>query len=118
MDLSPEKYLYDLEIIRETAFQVIRDFSIHKFEVTFSGNELTAYAELVSQLEPILNDMYKTNRNGFQALLYQIDISESSFRNLIQLSGTHEFSGKLAEMIVQREFQKVLTRKYFSKRPE
>lgn len=116
MDLSPEKYRHDLEIIRETAAQVIRDFSIHKFEVTFSGNEFTAYGELVAQLEPILSTMYKTNRSGFNALLYQIDISEQKFRNLMQNAPKEEFNAKLAEMIVQREFQKVLTRKFFSKK--
>jgi hypothetical protein len=118
MDLSPEKYRHDLEIIRQTAAQVIRDFSIHKFEVTFSGNEYTAYQELVSQLEPILNGMYKSNRSGFNALLYQIDISEKAFRELMQNASAEEFSLRLAEMIVQREFQKVLTRKFFSKKPE
>lgn len=115
MDLSPEKYRHDLEIIRETAAQVIRDFSIHKFEVTFSGNEYNAYEELVAQLKPILSEMYKMNRSGFNALLYQIDISEQKFRKLIQDSSSEDFSSRLAEMIVQREFQKVLTRKFFSK---
>ena len=118
MDLSPEKYRYDLEIIRETAAQVIRDFSIHRFEITFSGNEYTAYDELVTQLSPILSEMYKTNRSGFNALLYQIDISEQKFRNLIQNSPKDQFGSNLAEMIVQREFQKVLTRKFFSKKSE
>ncbi|MFZ7115842.1 MAG: hypothetical protein ACO1G9_10715 [Bacteroidota bacterium] len=115
MDLSPEKYRHDLEIIRETAAQVIRDFSMYKAEIVFSGNEYTAYSELVSQVEPVLSTMFKTNRSGFQALLYQIDISENSFRKLVQEYSGGDFTTKLAEMVVQREFQKVLTRKFFSK---
>ena len=115
MDLSPEKYRRDLEIIRETAAQVIRDFSMHKAEITFSGNEYSAYDELVYQVEPILSLMYKTNRSGFQALLYRIDISEGAFRKLVQAHSGGDFTTKLAEMVVQREFQKVLTRKFFSK---
>ncbi len=116
MDLSPEKYRHDLEIVRETAAQVIRDFSIHKLEITFSGNEYNAYGELVSQLEPILGELFKTNKSAFQALLYQIDISEQSFRKLMQSASKDDFGSKLAELIVQREFQKVLTRKFFSKK--
>ncbi len=118
MDLSPEKYRHDLEIIRETAKQVIRDFKIHKYDVTFSGNELLAYDELVNQLIPILDEMYKFNRSGFMAMLYQIDISESSFRKLVNTTKPEKLAIGLAEMIVRREFQKVLTRKFFSKKAE
>ena len=113
MDHNPEKYRYDLEIIRETAQQVIRDLSIHHYDIIFSGNEMTAYNELTSQLKPVIDEMYKTNRNGFRALLYQIDISESSFRKLVLQTSAEEFSLRLSEMIVQREFQKVLTRRFF-----
>lgn len=118
MDLAPEKYRHDLEIIRETAKQLIRDFRIHKYEISFSGNEFTAYDELVQQLIPILTEMYKVNRSGFMAMLYQIDISELSFRKLINTTAKDQFFPKLAEMIVQREFQKVLTRKFFGKKEE
>ena len=117
MNLSAEKYRRDLEIIRETAAQVNRDFSIYKAEITFSGNEYTAYDELVSQVEPILSAMYKSNRSGFQALLYQVDINEVAFRKLLQAHSGVDFTTKLADMVVQREFQKVLTRKFFSKNP-
>lgn len=113
MDLSPEKYRHDLEIIRETAAQVIRDFHMHRLEVVFSGNEMTAYEELTRQVEPLLAEMYRTNRSGFQALLYQIDIPEARFKKLISTTPANEFARQLAELIIQREFQKVLTRRYF-----
>ena len=113
MDLSPEKYREDMEIIRETAQQVIRDFSIHKKEIIFSGNETTAYQELVGQLDPVLSEMYTNDKHTFQAMLYQIDISERSFRELLSTTDKKDFSFRLAEMIVRREFQKVLTRRFF-----
>lgn len=113
MDSTVEKYRHDLEIIRETAAQLIRDFSIHKLEVVFSGNELTAYDELLLQVEPLITEMYKNNRAGFQMLLYQIDISEQSYKKLLSTSSIDNFPTKLSELIIQREFQKVLTRKFF-----
>lgn len=113
MDSSLEKYRQDLEIIRETAAQLIRDFSIHKLEIVFSGNELTAYDELIFQVEPFIADMYKNNRSGFQLLLYQIDISEQSFKKVISTSLPENFSKRISEMIIQREFQKILTKRFF-----
>ena len=113
MDSSLEKYRQDLEIIRETAAQLIRDFSMRKLEIVFSGNELTAYDELLMQVEPLIEEMYKNNRSGFQVLLYQIDISEQSFKKLIASSSPEKFSKRISELIIQREFQKVLTRKFF-----
>ena len=49
MDQNIEKYRRDLEIIRLTAEQVIKDFQIFGFEIVFSGNEYTAYEELKTQ---------------------------------------------------------------------
>lgn len=116
MDLSPEKYRHDLAIIRDTATQIIRDFSIHGVEIVFSGNELTAWNELHTQITPILATMFANNKSGFMALLYQIDVSESKFRRAMEEGGKNDFNSRLAELIIQREFQKVLTRRFFSEK--
>jgi hypothetical protein len=110
-----EKYRHDLEIIRLTANQIIKDFQIFGHEIKFSGNELTAYEELKSQISPLLSDLYQKNTATFQSLLYRIDISEKKFRELLNDSSNNNFSELLAEAVIQREFQKVLTRKYFRK---
>ncbi len=109
-----EKYRNDLEIIRLTAEQVIKDFEIFGQEIKFSGNELTAYEELKNQLAPLLLKLYQNNSSTFQSLLYRVDISEKKFRELLEQSTTGNFSAQLAEAVIQREFQKVLTRKFFS----
>jgi hypothetical protein len=116
MDLSPEKYRHDLAIIRDTAAQIIRDFSIHGVEIQFSGNELTAWTELHNQITPVLAGMFAHNKSGFMALLYQIDVSERKFREALEEGGKDEFNSRLAELIIQREFQKVLTRRFFSEK--
>ena len=113
MDVSVEKYRHDLEIIRLTAGQVIKDFGILGFEIVFSGNEYTAYEELKTQLVPLLFNLFKDERNNFQSLLYRIDISETQWKKFLQVA-TNDFSEKLAALVIEREFQKVLTRKFFS----
>ena len=111
---QPEKYRNDLEIIRLTAEQVIKDFEIFGHEIKFSGNEFTAYNELKNQLAPVLLKLYQNSSSAFQSLLYRVDISEKKFRDLLENTSIENFSEHLAEAVIQREFQKVLTRKFFS----
>lgn len=110
-EFKVEKYRYDYEIVRLTAEQVIKDFGTHAIEIGFSGDPLTAYEELLNQLVPVLESLYKDQPVKLSALLYRIDIEEAKWKELP--SGKERFV-RLAEMIVQREFKKVLIRKYFS----
>lgn len=111
-----EKYRYDFEIIRLTADQIMKDFAMHGITISFSGNELTAWNELVQQISPVLLEMYQKNKSAFQSLLYRIDISEKDMRFLYD-AATDDFAGKLAETVIRREFKKVLLRKFYSKKP-
>ncbi len=112
--MNLEKYRHDLEIIRLTANQIIKDFEVFGHEITFSGNELTAYEELRNQVAPLLFELYKNRTSSFQSLLYRIDINEKIFRELLSNSTKNDFADLLADAVIQREFQKVLTRKFFS----
>src|SRR5438874_9130742 len=107
MDANIEKYRRDLEIIRLTAGQVIKDFQIFGFEIVFSGNEYTAYEELKHQLAPLLFNLYKDNRSTFQSLLYRIDISEAQWKKFLQ-TVEDDFSDKLAALVIERVFLKLL----------
>jgi hypothetical protein len=112
-DLLPEKYRTDFEIVRETAEQVIKDVQLSGFDLRFSGDPLSAYSELRQQLLPILQDLHKSDSSAFQALLYRIDLSESEFARLPRGA---DFYGQLTDKVLQREFKKVLIRRYFRDR--
>lgn len=112
--ITPEKYRHDLEVVRNTADQMIRDFGMFGVEITFSGNPETAYHELLKQTEPALEKLYKENKSSFMALLYRIDVSESKVNELLRNEKKPAFFGRLAEVVVEREFMKVLIRKLFS----
>ncbi|MFI5219673.1 MAG: hypothetical protein ACHQNT_09300 [Bacteroidia bacterium] len=107
-----EKYRHDLEIIRNTAQQVIKDFSLHGVEITFSGNELTAYDELKQQLIPALAKLHQAGT--FTALLYRIDVDEKKVNEILNNSATKDIASQLASLVIEREFMKVLLRKLYS----
>lgn len=107
---TPEKYRTDLAIVHETAEQLIRDADVFGFEVTFSGNPFTAYEELKKELEGTLARWRKEDPAKLQAFMYRVDLPEHRFKQA--LAGTTPIED-LAGLVVEREFQKVLTRRYF-----
>lgn len=114
MDAIPEKYMHDHAIIRETAEQIIRDLKMAGFEITFSDNPYNAFDELKIQLTPIIRKLVREDPHSFHALLYRVDINEKDYNRTLSESENNEREEKLSELIIRREFQKVITRKYFS----
>lgn len=108
-------YRHDLEVVRMTAEQVKKDFSFHNMEITFSGNEQTAYAELKAQLTPLLAALFEKNRPRLMQLLYRIDVPERDWKKVLALN-ENEQPSKLSEIILEREFIKALTKKLYSKK--
>ncbi|MCX6294580.1 MAG: hypothetical protein NTX97_00710 [Bacteroidetes bacterium] len=49
-DLS--QYINRLDLIKDTADQIIKDFDMFGMEIKFSGNAFNAYEELFDQIEP------------------------------------------------------------------
>lgn len=100
-------------IIRDTAEQVIKDFATFGMEVHFPDDLHFAYDNLFEQLKIILFDLIRGNSARLSPLLYQIDVDEKKIRKEApELLGEHEW---MAEIILEREFMKVLTRHYFKK---
>lgn len=113
-NLTPEKYRHDLEVVRDTAKQVIKDFGMAGIEIHFSGNPETAYDELLEQTLPAIKECYQKNPGAFMALLYRIDVEEKKVKQLSDSFSASGFFAQLATLIIEREFLKVLIRKLFS----
>jgi hypothetical protein len=111
-DFFPEEYRYDLQIINETTAQIIRDFQNDNLNIIYSGDNHRAFDELKQQLIPHVKELMK-NSTALNALLYRVDISEKELRTALNENSPREEI--IAELIIRREFKKVLTRKYFSK---
>jgi hypothetical protein len=109
-----EKLKLNEMIIRDTARQVIKDFGSFGMEVVFPGDISYAYESLFAQLKTIIADLLEREPEKLSALLYQIDLDESRLKTEPELFTEYEF---ISQMILEREFQKVLTRYYFKNNP-
>ncbi len=100
------------EIIRLTAEQVIKDFALFGLKIRFSGNVNDAYDELFEQLNSCLIDLLNSDYRRLLSLLYHIDISEKEMSKKLK-SFPGDPSEIITEMILEREFKKVLIRKFY-----
>ena len=113
MEAIPENYRKDRAVIADTVKQINKDLASEGISLILSGNDETAFDELRQQLIPIVENLIKNKKLFFQSLMYTVDISEKDLRDA--LHGDGDRYGRVAELIIRREFQKVLTRRFFSK---
>lgn len=112
---SLTKYRHDLEVIRNTAAQVIKDVGLFNIHIVFSGNEETAYEELKAQLMPELLSLYEDNYSRLQSLFYRIDLSEKKV-SAIPSTNKIEMIAAITDLILERELLKVITRKLYAEK--
>ena len=109
-ELIPDKYREDEELIRLTIEQLKKDFGSHFPALQFSGQKAMLFAELSTQVAQFLSQIKRTNPILFQSILYRVDVPEreaTAFK-------VQKDCFLLAEFIIQREFKKVITRRFFS----
>lgn len=111
-DDLPDNFRKDVLIIQETVNQIKKDFS--NIEILLSGNAELAFEEIKTQIIPVIKKLHLGDKQGFQSLLYRVDINEKNFRTMLSINSSNKFYDNMAEMIIRREFQKVITRRYFS----
>lgn len=109
-----EKFRLNELIIRDTALQVIKDFASFGMVVSFPVDISYAYETLFQQLKIIIAELLQREPEKLSSLLYQIDLDESRMKSEPALFTEHEY---ISEMILEREFLKVLTRYYFKNHP-
>lgn len=110
-DLS--KYINRLDLIKDTANQLIKDFDMFGMEVKFSGNAYNAYEELFDQVEPLIKKLIETNQSKFMGILYRIDLSDEQVSKAVRDNGTEPFSVIVTDLIIKRELQKVVIRNQY-----
>lgn len=110
-----EKSKFNEQIVRETAQQVIKDFANFGMDIKFPEDLKYAYDELYEQLKVIIFELMQQNPGKLSALLYQIDVDERKMKqNTPEMFEEHEW---ITDLILEREFLKVLTRHYFRDHP-
>lgn len=105
-----DKYRNDLEFIRQTALQFIRDCERFGFQVEFDVKQLTGIIHLQMYIEPYLRQWCKEENSKLASLLYQIDIPEHHYPE----RGPCSDIPALTALVVKRELIKVILRKLYS----
>jgi len=108
--LIPEKFHEDEELIRLTIAQLKKDFGSHFPVLQFSGQKTLLFYELAVQVAQSLVDIRKKNPVLFKAILYRVDVTEKETAGIRDQKDCF----LLAEIVIQREFKKVIIRRFFS----
>jgi hypothetical protein len=104
------------EIVRETAEQIMKDFGMFGVEITFSGDTLNAYEELLEQLVRQVTNLSLNFHDKLLSVLYQVDITEREIAQA-QLDLPHYSHIEIiSHQVIARELKKVLWRYYFKTR--
>ena len=101
-------YLFDAFKI-----QLIRDFEKSNFPTDFVATLEPNYAVI---LEKITDELHRSEKRlGFtiMQLLYRIDISEAQLRKYLNEKGNENHFAVIAELIIKRVLQKVVTKQYY-----
>lgn len=114
MNLSNiSQYFNKLDLIKDTAEQIIKDFDMFGMEIKFSGNAYNAYEELFNQIEPHIKNLIDTNHQKFMGILYRIDLSDEQVKKAVNENSSESFSEIVTDLIIKRELQKVVIRKHY-----
>lgn len=107
------QYFNKLDIIQDTANQIIKDFDMFGLEIKFSGNAYNAYEELFEQIEPHIKNLIDTNQSKFMGILYRIDLNDEQIKKAVKENHSESFSEIITDLIIKRELQKVVIRKHY-----
>ncbi len=108
-------YINRLDLIKDTANQIIKDFDMFGMEIKFSGSVYNAYEELFDQIRPRIENLISNNHQKFMGILYRIDLSEEQIKKAVNENFSEPFSDIITDLIIKRELQKVVIRSQFKK---
>ena len=68
------------------------------------------------QLISLINELINKDFHALVQLLYRIDVNEKKMRNYLDENKNEDSASILADMIIERQLQKIESRKLFSKK--
>jgi len=112
-DTELSQYYINKELIKETADQIIKDFSAFSFLIGFSGNFEKAYHDLYDQLVPIIEELLSNDYGQLMNVLYRIDVKEGELLRHSQENPDLNLANTISQLIIKRELIKVITRRIY-----
>lgn len=115
VDISyPEQFRIDQSLAVETITQIQRDFERNGLEINLPETPTPSFELLCERLGDIIDWLLQKDHSRFMQLLYRIDLNEQQIKQALDLNQDQSVAERLAVLIVRREAQKVLLRRYFS----
>jgi hypothetical protein len=72
--------------------------------------------DVIILLAAYINDLIQTDFNKLVTILYRLDVSESKLRNLLDKNSGKDAAYIIADLIVERQLQKIKSRQQFRQR--
>lgn len=85
-------------------------------ELAINIAEKIPYSELHSQLSAHINNLIKNDFDKLITYLYRIDVNEQKLKSLLQQNPGEDAGNIIATLIIERQQQKIKTRRQFSQR--
>jgi len=83
-------------------------------ELTIEIPEKISFEELRKSLSEHINSLIQTNFQKLIVLLYRVDVSETKLKALLQENADTEAGMIIADLIIERQLQKIKSRRQFS----
>lgn len=83
-------------------------------ELAIDIAEKRTVAEIREQLSAYINQLIKSNFDKLITYLYRIDVSEDKLKTLLQQQPAEDAANIIADLIIERQLQKMRTRKMFN----
>lgn len=77
--------------------------------------ETLSREELKKRLQNFIQDMLDSNFEKLTNLMYRHDVTEDKFHEALERGPIEEQAGRLADLVIERELEKVATRKAYRK---
>jgi hypothetical protein len=101
---APSDHQPTKETVRQTSLQFHRDFELSQTE------ELVSFQALQEKIASVIGQLLRNNPERLLNLMYRLDIDENKFRFVIQNGPEENVAQQLAELVLEREMQKVYWR--------
>lgn len=85
-------------------------------ELAIEIAERKSYNEMHTELAIYINNLIKDDFDKLITYLYRIDVNEQKLKSLLQQNPNEDAGNIIATLIIERQQQKIKTRKQFSQR--
>ena len=97
-------------MIQQASELIFKDFNIEHVSESFYKNDNEAYKELKKLLAQRIDELINGDLQQLKNILYRIDVDESNAMIALSEKPPEQASSVLAELIIERQLQKVITR--------